>query len=327
MGILDSKTRIMDTLITQEGRKQIASAKLKVEWVSFSDASTFYEADAISGSSDATSRLYLEACSLPQDQITFEADDSGRLAPFKNDKNLSLMHGKIFSSSMILTGAFDQDMQLIENDQFASFATTLLSSSLDNFKNNYPITTTDFVFDETVFAIGPKTISYIITDEIPKPDPRTYSANVNHLESFFQDRRLSHIDNFMYLPPISKLQDTRLNPTKPDDVKDYRLGDYPNIGQARKFTYEDFESEFSSYEKMGYCKTIKFDPTSRNNKIMMQFFEIGKNEISKLDVIDFGKHSTDDAVFSSKRVFFAGKVIEDDNGNHTFLHVFTLVME
>src|SRR5690242_15317363 len=106
MGLLDSKSRILDTLVTLEGRRQISTGKLKIEWISLTDTATFYEADLVSGSTDATRRLYLEACQLPQDQITFEADDSGRLMSFKNDKGLIISAGNILSGTFNITGSF-----------------------------------------------------------------------------------------------------------------------------------------------------------------------------------------------------------------------------
>ena len=77
-GILDSKTRMIDAVVTQIGRQQIASGMLRVEYASFTDAYAYYEADAVSGSSDATSRVYFEAAGdRRQDFVTFETDDSG----------------------------------------------------------------------------------------------------------------------------------------------------------------------------------------------------------------------------------------------------------
>ena len=49
-GILDNKNRIMDTIITTSGRRQISSGRLRVEYASFTDGGTFYEADEVSGS-------------------------------------------------------------------------------------------------------------------------------------------------------------------------------------------------------------------------------------------------------------------------------------
>ena len=78
-GILDSKTRILDFVLTDEGRRQVAKQKLNMSFASFTDGSTFYESDIASGSSDATVRLYLESLSsIRKDQISVITDDDGR---------------------------------------------------------------------------------------------------------------------------------------------------------------------------------------------------------------------------------------------------------
>ena len=130
-GILDNKTRIMDTIVTLEGRRQMADGKLRIEYVSFTDSTTFYDPDVVSGSSDVTTRLYFEQCHLPQDQITFEADDSGKLKPFKNVQGIATApSGKIYTnySSSI-------NFDYLTGSQFASTAGSLLNSSINNFKN------------------------------------------------------------------------------------------------------------------------------------------------------------------------------------------------
>ena len=82
-GILDSKSRVMDVVITEEGRRQMHNGNLKIEFASFTDCHTFYEADAVSGSADASKRIFLEApTTLTQDQITFETDGSGNIVSF-----------------------------------------------------------------------------------------------------------------------------------------------------------------------------------------------------------------------------------------------------
>lgn len=326
MGLLDSKTRILDTQVTLEGRRQISTGRFKIEWISLTDGSTFYEADAVSGSSDATKRLYLETCHLPQDQITFEADDSGKLMPFRNDRNIIVKSGKIFSGSINITGSFANDYELIENEQFASLASSLLSSSLDNFKKCRMIGTIDPIFEDDLFLAGPSDISFVITDEQPIDDVRAQSANINHLESFFQDRRMMHLDNFMYLPPVMKTEDA-VDLTNPDQARIFRIGEYAALGPVDKSDYSEFEEELLTAERTGFCKTVRFDPTSRNNRIGAQFFEIRKNDILKLEAIDFGSYRTDDPDHPIKKVFFLGKVMVDDNGNYTFIHLFTLVFD
>jgi len=43
MGILDKKTRFIDLVITQEGKRQIAAGKLRAELASLSDGTAFYD--------------------------------------------------------------------------------------------------------------------------------------------------------------------------------------------------------------------------------------------------------------------------------------------
>ncbi len=68
-GILDSKQRVMDVIITSEGRRQIADGELRVEFASFTDCHTFYEDSGSMGqfASDASQRLFMEAFNRPQD--------------------------------------------------------------------------------------------------------------------------------------------------------------------------------------------------------------------------------------------------------------------
>ena len=42
-GILDSKTRFIDLIVTQEGRRQLASGKMRAEYASVSDINTLYD--------------------------------------------------------------------------------------------------------------------------------------------------------------------------------------------------------------------------------------------------------------------------------------------
>ena len=43
MGILDKKTRFIDMIVTEEGRRQISSGELKAAFISLSDSQAFYE--------------------------------------------------------------------------------------------------------------------------------------------------------------------------------------------------------------------------------------------------------------------------------------------
>lgn len=306
MGILDNKSRFIDTLLTLEGRRQLAEGKMRIEFVSFTDADAFYSADVSSGSSEPSDRLYLEAASLPYDQITFEADDAGRLTPYRGS-NLGVIDGKIISGTAGTT-------TIVTGSAFVSLSETLLDSSIENFRKLYAIRTNDaFSDDERKFATNINDISFNITNAKPFKQTEVKSALVDQIESLFQDKRLSHLPNFMYLPPENASAGT---PTK--------LGNYPLLGQKKnKLSYEELSVDLSKKER----STVVFDPTSQQNNIIAQIFEVKQDRLQKLDVIDYGDVVTNDSLYPEKRVFFVGKVFIDNFGAQTFVNMFTLVFE
>jgi hypothetical protein len=340
MGFLDARTRIFDTIITLQGRKQIASGKLKAEFYSFTDIGAFYTQDtSISGAQDGTRRLYLEASSLPQDMITFESDDAGKLVNFRAS-NVLVRNGQILTevtSGVDLSGSVGRVFLPVQDNVFSSMANTLLSSSMDAYSNNYIIGSPD-AFDENItsFLIGNNNINFTISDTSPIARNEYQTANIEHIDGLFVDSKLSHLPNFQYLPPINK----------------YRLGDntvsllgyYPNLNQRRQLTFSDVENYVEEATRRGFSSEIVFEETSKVNNLVCQMFEVGDNEIVKLDVIDFGLFNLAGQDISlsertrqnkdprkaptlSKHVFFVGKVFTDSHGVNKFVNLFTIIFE
>lgn len=306
-GILEKKSRILDTLITDEGRRQMFKGELQVRFIAFSDGATYYKADLASGSADAQSRLYFEAASLPQDQVTFEADDSGKLKPFKGGGSLGVYGGKI------LTGSADKRLEFVTGSEFSSLANTLLSGSLDAFDKLRIIGSSDFFLDDNAFDLSRKEVAFTATSDVPIASNAVQSTTLDDVESLFQDKRLSHIPNFKFLPP-------RNRPTieEPDGSL---LGHFMPIGQTELLTFKELQASLEGKPS----EIIEFLNTSRTNNVMAQFFEITPNEVKKLDVIDFGSFPSTDPAFPDRRVFFVGKVFIDGKGSHTFVNLFTLI--
>ena len=74
-GILNNKERIMDFLVTKEGRRQAASGQLMIRYATFTDHHTFYRASGSNGvAEDATDRIYFEATSRYQDVVVPELE-------------------------------------------------------------------------------------------------------------------------------------------------------------------------------------------------------------------------------------------------------------
>lgn len=333
-GILDNKTRVLDAIITLEGRRQIAAGDLRVEYVSFTDTGTRYAADLVSGSADATSRIFLEACHLPQDQITFEADDSGRLKPFKNQEGIQIKDGQVLAysftapESALVTGSLE-NVRIMKGDEFASTAGTLLASTLDNFKKMQLIATQDRVFEDDGFGLSTNDIEFMINNTRPISAPGKFAAHINQVESLFNDVRLSNVKNFKYLPPVNKVVKHSVDKTDHRQMAPRQLGHYKPWGRTnvKPLSYAQIKHELGYYEQQGYCKTINIDPTSRDNRIVGQFFEQTYNQLVKLDVIDYGRLCTGNPDAPIAQIFFVGRLMTDDNHTDTFIHLFTLVFE
>ncbi len=325
-GILDNKSRVLDVLVTPEGRAQLAKGGLDVSYVSFSDTGTFYKGDIASGSQDAADRIYLEASNLPQDQVTFQADDDGNLLPFANAAGITIKGGQFLDyklssvSGSVLSGS-TQTATLQKGTTFSSTATTLLQSAIQNFVKLNMLSTMDHLFEDEGFGVGNSNVTFTISNNGPIDDPTLFSANINQLDSLFSDVRMSNVPNFKFLPPINKVVDPSLDKTDYRQTSRVQLGHYKPWGRPHVFglTKEQLDIELQHYDLMKCSRTVSFDPTSSDNHLVAQVFEVGYNVMKKLDVIDYTVPGT------TNRYFFVGKVMTDENGSDTFVHIFTLV--
>lgn len=321
-GILDNKSRIIDTIITAEGRRQLAMGGVDVQYVTFTDGVAFYRPDVNSGSQDVTRRLYLEACQLPQDNITFRADADGNLEPFQNSSGVNLSSGRILEYSLVEQGSssWTQSVESLHGDEFIERSGQLFDSAVDNFRKMYLIASKDTIFDEDRFAVAPDDVTFTITDDRPLKSTEQHAAHLTSMDSVHTDPRFSDRVNFRFLPPINR-RDNGLA-SKP-------LGSFKPLGrtQSSRLSWRQLAHELRYYGDQGYSRVITFDPTSSDNQLVGQFFERTDNVLRKLDVIDHGTHPTGDSSSPVVRVFFVGKIEVDEKGTDTFIHIFTLVFE
>jgi hypothetical protein len=171
----------------------------------------------------------------------------------------------------------------------------------------------DFFRDDKNFSISPQNTRFKITDKRPLGNDDIQSIGIDKAESFFQDKRLSHIKNFKFLPPKNKKTIT--------DPNGSSLGEYKQLSQPEILSIEELKKSllYKDFE------TIYFSESSRFNNIFCQFFEITGNDIKKLDVIDFGLFPS--AEGDDFHVFFVGKIFVDNLNRSTFINLFTLIFE
>ena len=316
-GILDSKQRFVDSVITAEGRRQLASGEFKVEFASFSDAEVFYQSDPVSGSIDLSQLIQLEApADLPTDKIVLETNLFGDVvadivAGVSSSSGLpiSVMGGKViqFSSSSknIMTGS-----------AYKALAASIISASLNNYKALSPIASEDPYLSDQKLKISRREITFEITDRNVDDYCSLPVADITRdAESLCQDRHLSRLPNYKYLPPRNK-------PT-PQDPEGKVLFDYPDNSQADIITLQDYENEVRFLPRTD----IEFTNTSKENNVVCQVYETSGEKLNQLVAIDFGEFVTNDPQRPTKRVYFVGKLYpkeSDKFGTETYVNMFTL---
>ncbi len=310
-GILNRKTRFVDTFLTQQGREQIAKGELRFEFATLSDYHTFYakSKDDPSVAEDAIERIFFEAANRPQDLIIPEFDaDGGMLYPAGDfdivDGELKVTSG----STRVLSG-----------EDLVVSASVAISDSIESFKDMRPLRTEESVTDTTGFEISQNSGEFLMTSFLPISPTKPSQISLSNIESLWQDKKLTHVPNFKFMPPINK-------------VSSKNLRVFPKLQQPTPMTYADLEMELGANDPSGETGvgppiTLSFPATSNENNLVCQVFEVRSDGIDKLRMIDFGEFEDADPYSPGKHVFFLGKLFEDDDGEQTFVNLFTVVFD
>ena len=325
-GILNNKTRIMDTIFTEEGQRQLGNGRVRIRYVSFTDGETFYEADAASGSSDASNRIFLEASSLPGDRVIMERNNALNLMGASSlTGSVKLINGTLLIRSGN-TGNFMPDFKTPGSQVFLTSSNEALSTFSENFTNLQMIGTADTLsefnnkFDinysfSGVSATADGAVKFNISKEAPAPPLR--QAKIGTSESFIQDYHLKHVPAFRVMYPINKDGSPLITANNPSQPPVMNFSQIINRLEAEKKSFQ----------------TIQFYRNSLTSNILSDIYELDgdTNTIKKLDIVDFGEFNVTSVGPNEggikKRVFFVGKILKDENNVNKFINIFTVVFE
>jgi len=315
-GILDNKTRILDVLMTQEGKRQLAAGDFQVRYASFTDRSAFYDKSSISGSTDsAFNRPYLEATNLPFDSITIEANDNGNLLPIGINASADGSRILVFDGNI---SKFNEAPVLNSTGSlFASYVDGIIKSTTQNFRKQGIIASRDPIDNSDQFLLSTNAIRYVYSNRGPITGEELIPT-INQAPSLFTHRRFANSLNFAYLPPNVNVND-----------KPKPLGRYPNIKQTDAYTFEDINRELTggnTNDPVCPVNVVQFSETSQTNDICIQAYELNGNIIKKLDMVDYGDVPGENDG-PPKRVIFLGKVYIDSYQSPTFANIFTVILE
>jgi hypothetical protein len=297
-GLIDSKTRVLDGILTSRGRSSLINGGIDVSYISFSDMGATYE-DNGDGVAVVPIPVGLESFSTPNDEITVTTDDFGDQNSFNGSEYSIRSNGSVNNSSTSTS---------IDAPQ-----TFLYSGSLESFDNQRLISTTDAILDDQGLSISPDNLSFSVSDPSPFGNEPSRSS-IDDVESLFADRRLGRSINFLYLPPIQRTITTVGN--------EVLLGNYADV-RENPLNEQEIESQMSSLEK----SSLNMSRYTGKNEVCMQLFESSSSGLTKLDIIKYGDLSTRGESGRQRTLYFAGKVYEDGYGNPTFVNIFDLVIE
>ena len=310
-GILDKKTRFVDTFLTDQGRHELAKGELRFSFGVFSDYATYYDTsvDDPAAIADSSKRIQFEVANRPQDLVIPEYDaDGGMLYPAGD---FDIVNGQL----KVLTGSG----ALLSGDQLVSSASTAISDAINSFVDMMPLRTEEAVTATTGFELSLSSKTFEINSEKPLSKQHPKTLQLENAESLWQDKKLTHVRNFQFLPPKNK-------------TSGQQLRDYPKIQQPEPQSYDDLRAELDGtgvggWSGVGDPAEIKFDKTSPTNNLVCQVWEVTSSSMTKLRMIDFGEFADSDPFSPGKHVFFLGKLFDDDTGDKTFLNLFTVVFD
>ena len=290
-GLLDKKSRMLDFIITDIGREELANGELDIKYFSFTDLYSIYDSDP---EFDHTMLLAFEATSLQSDLVLTDIENNGLVLSTRmsgtSNKNIT----QIFSEGTLRTSSFS----------------AYVDNSIKPIQNQFLIGNKQRYIDADEFIISPTTMSFNIYDDTPISLNDKQIKSLNSMPNIFQDDDFKTQQNFKFLKPIN-----------PDGRPVFDFDDIT----ARNFprTTSDILQATASFIK---SQKLTFSETSENNSCIFQFFEIiggdgGEKELRKLKIV---KHESEKR--NDNNAYFVGKTIADSRGIESFIKLFTVVL-
>lgn len=283
-GFLDGKSRIIDIVLTKEGRRKVSQGLFRPSFVSFSDSGVDYESSGLN--------FGTEAASNPADVLTVEASENGYLLTSGNGLD-STGGMQILPSGEELdaTTAFDK----LQETQTQAFGKLSILQTVDAADGQFKVSPTNlkFVLGQNETASG--------------------AVNIDSFPGMFEDKRFRGVKNFMYLPPVNKLT---------PDQQSLPLGNYPD--SIEDLGSKSLQQVVSKARQEGKSKSVEFGykdtlQARQQSDLLVQVYELENNKsIRKMDVYDLGFLEID----GRKRVYVAGYEERDSKNVSTFLGVF-----
>ena len=323
-GILDKKSRIMDYVITENGREQMESGDIRFVYASLSDKSIIYTKDHELSKIKKANISNSENEYMPFETDTKISDDIN--PEFDLQRFFARESTNIRSSSQI-----DNDVSFLDALQLSN---QTLGKSLSNLK----LLTTKSILNNssslTFKNTGRDSSSFELLDEdLLRKYPTLVSLKEesNNLNIIADDKRFSHKTNFMSLIPVDDLTGEELYPES----------DFPSLTSSSNdsitdFIYKGFKdnnvlNEYSNREDLivdvvrsiksnesVFRRVYELENTSEFSSFIFELYENNQdgNLFEKLSFIRLGNFF-DKKENKSITVYLIGKIINSRTSQET----------
>jgi hypothetical protein len=324
-GILNKKQRILDFIITNNGRSQIEDGDIRYKFATFSDQSILYtedhEASKVNKSNISNSEfnyLPLEATSKVSDMINPEFD----LGKFFSYTNSNILNSQEVKNSINFNASVDT--LLSTQSLSAKLSAMKLITTKNRINDNAPIAFVDNGF-------LPETINFQNNTNLYKTIS-SYEVNKENLPVIALDKRFTHKRNFKVMIPkdisgndlydasmfqnIDKLDEFNTTGYVYNSYNTSRKSQTNNINSREKEILEVVKS-IESDEAL-YKRVYELTNNSDENTFIFELHEarLRTNDLEKLSFIKLGDFY-DKETATTKKVYLIGKIINtrDDSSD------------
>lgn len=266
-GILNSKERILDVLMTNFGLEKLVIGGSRIKYFSFSDSEVSYSDIEMTSSKIPEYKIITEANNSNLDSLLVQMFKEKELSAGdivqKTDaiddivKDIVIKNGTFFSSSINLNNSLIDKLDLV-SEQF-------LNSIHTEFKEAKPLYTLNNLFEDDEFQISSNEISF----NIAQLSNQVINNNIsfNSMSPIFLDERVTNVYNkYKYLPAVFY------------DESGNKKNLSTNIAATSVFNNNIQQEKIIKSEQNNLFFDLNFDLTSLRNTNILQCFTINSKE-------------------------------------------------
>jgi hypothetical protein len=272
-GIIDKKERVLDVVITEYGRREMAKGGFIVEFVSFSDRSTDYKTiDGTTIDIEGSSVISFEAFSAETDIIIPEIDNNGdfvltsQLAP-----NIRMKDG-VLEEFQVSSDGYSSGYIPLNNFDLKDYS---LNTSKDRFES------LKILKDQNLT----KPLSLEENGSLKFIDPKTSANTIEQIPPISLDHRFGRSLVTKKMPPVVYFQGEEI-----------QMG--PGLGP------ESYESEAEIFEEISEVSTsfdrIDFGEEGKKYDILGQIFMKKNGFVQKLFIAEVEEFFDEDGQSNAK---------------------------